>query len=61
MEMKGYRITGLLGPKHLRGEHHSLKFRPTVFWGAISFAGQMLVSGTPKKAAAILCVKELSG
>jgi hypothetical protein len=60
MEKLGYRVTGQLGPKKLRGEYHRLKRRPDVFWGLVSFAGQVLWSQRhPKDAAAILCVKKL--
>ncbi len=62
MKQLGYQVIGLLGPKKLRGEYHRLKHRPDIFWGMISFAGQVLWSKRhPKSAAAILCVKEISG
>ena len=61
MEKLGYRVTGLLGPKKLRGEYHRLKRRPDVFWGVVSLAGQIFWSKRhPKDAAAILAVKELA-
>lgn len=56
----GYRVTGLLGPKKLRGEYHSLKKRPAAFWGIVSLAGQCFWTKThPETAAAIFCVKNL--
>jgi SAM-dependent methyltransferase len=62
MEKLGYRVTGLLGPKNLRGEYHALKRRPAVFWGIASLIGQCLWSRHhPAQAAAILCVKSLPG
>ena len=62
MEQLGYHVTGLLGPKKLRGQYHRLNRRPNVFWGMVSFAGQVLWSKShPKNAAAILCVKNISG
>ncbi len=61
MEQKGYQVTGLLGPKSLRGEYHALKYRPAAFWALASMAGQFLSSkNNPAKAAAILCVKNLT-
>ena len=61
MEKLGYRVTGLLGPKKLRGEYHRLKRRPDVLWGLVSLAGQLFWSRRhPQDAAAILCVKELA-
>jgi hypothetical protein len=60
MEKLGYCVNGQLGPKNLRGEYHRLRYRPDVFWGLVSFVGQVLWSKrNPKDAAAILCVKEL--
>jgi ubiquinone/menaquinone biosynthesis C-methylase UbiE len=60
MKRLGYRVYGQLGPKKLRGEYHRLKYRPNVFSGMVSFAGQMLWSKRhPQSAAAILCVKKL--
>jgi hypothetical protein len=58
----GYRVTGLLGPKRLRGEYHVIKKSPRVFWGMISlFEHFVWTRSHPGKAAAILCVKDLSG
>ena len=59
-EMKGYgyRVTGLLGPKGLRGEMGVLKRRPKVFWGLVSMLGHFFwTRHAPDKATAILCVK----
>lgn len=57
----GYRVSGLLGPKRLRGEYHVLKNKPRVFWGLVSLSEHFLwTRNHPEKAAAILCVKELT-
>ena len=57
----GYRVFGLLGPKRLRGEYHMLKGRPRVFWSMVSLCGHALwTRNHPEKAAAILCVKDLT-
>lgn len=57
----GYRVTGFLGPKKLRGEYHALKRRPRVLWAVISLIGHFLwTRNHPEKAAAILCVKNLA-
>ncbi len=62
MNNYGYRVTGLLGPKKLRGEHHALKSRPRIFWGIVSLFGHFLwTRNHPEKAAAILCVKDVTG
>ena len=61
MEQYGYRVIGTLGPKALRGELHSLKGRPKIFWGVVSLLGHFLWSRwVPAKSAAILCVKTKS-
>jgi SAM-dependent methyltransferase len=58
----GYRVTGLLGPKRLRGEYHVIKKSPRVFWGGVSMLEHILwTRNHPEKAAAILCVKDLTG
>jgi hypothetical protein len=58
MEKLGYTVTGLLGPKKLRGEMHVLKGRPRAFWAIISLLGHFLwTRWSPANAAAILCVK----
>lgn len=57
----GYRVTGFLGPKKLRGEYHALKRRPRIFWAIVSLAGHWLwTRNHPEKAAAILCVKDVA-
>jgi len=61
MRRHGYHVTGLLGPKKLRGEYHSLKGHPRAFWGMVSLMGHFFSTRNhPEKAAAILCVKTLS-
>ncbi len=62
MRVRGYKVTGSLGPKVLRGEYHALKGRPLLFWGAVSMAGHLIYSKRhPESSAAILCVKQLAG
>jgi SAM-dependent methyltransferase len=61
MNNYGYKVTGLLGPKKLRGEYHAIKGRPRIFWGVVSLFGHFLETRNhPEKAAAILCVKDLT-
>ena len=60
MERLGYRVTGQLGPRNLRGPYHAVKHSPAAFWGLISLAGQFTHSKHhPAEAAAILCVKTI--
>ena len=62
MRKYGYDVIGLLGPKKLRGEYHGIKGRPRVFWGIVSLFGHFLwTRNHPEKAAAILCVKDVTG
>ena len=62
MRNHGYDVTGLLGPKKLRGEYHAIKGRPRIFWGLVSLFGQIVwTRNHPEEAAAILCVKVLRG
>ena len=62
MKSHGYEVIGLLGPKGLRGEGHVLKRKPRFFWAIISFIGQIAWTRRhPDRAAAILCVKNLTG
>ena len=62
MNNYGYGVIGLLGPKKLRGEYHAIKGRPRIFWGIISLFGHFLwTRNHPEKAAAILCIKDLTG
>jgi hypothetical protein len=59
MEKYGYNVIGLLGPKKLRGEYHTL-MRPAILWGPVSLLGHFLwTRWHPQRAAAILCVKAL--
>lgn len=61
MKLRGYKVSGMLGPKCLRTEHYALKYRPAFFWGMIGLASDILwFRFRPKKAAAILCVKLLA-
>ncbi len=58
MRQQGYRVTGVLGPKSLRGEYHNLKRSPEWLWGSVSLLGQICYANwAPSRAAAIICVK----
>lgn len=58
MRKLGYAVTGILGPKSLRGEYHMLIRKPKLFWGIVSLLGHFLQTrANPEKATAILCVK----
>lgn len=58
MQQYGYEVIGMLGPKKLRGEFHSLKGRPKPLWAIISLLGHIFWTRRhPAQAAAIFCVK----
>lgn len=60
LRKRGYRVTGLNGPKILRADHHRLRFRPAVFWAPVSRISQRLwCRKHPETAAALLAVKEI--
>jgi len=57
---RGYRVSGLLGPKVLRGQHHALTRRPAVGWGLVSLLGHFLwTRRRPEAAAAMFCIKNI--
>ncbi|TND08095.1 MAG: hypothetical protein FD123_2649 [Bacteroidetes bacterium] len=58
MQKLGYRVNGINGWKPLRGEFAVVKWWPKVLWGRVSLMTQNLTYERPKKAFAILCVKE---
>jgi len=60
MKKLGYRVLGVYGDKLLRGKAHGLRFRPRIVWGIISELTQRLYARScPKRAAAILCIKNI--
>ena len=61
MRTYGYSVTGLLGPKALRGEYHVIKKKPRAFWAVVSLLGHFTwTRNHPEQAAALLCVKKLA-
>jgi SAM-dependent methyltransferase len=58
MRRLGYHVSGVLGPKGLRGEYHKLTWKPAAVWGLVSLVGHFAVTHwVPSWAEAILCVK----
>ena len=56
----GYRVIGIIGLRHLRTEHHRLRFSPEPLWAVVSWLTQHLACRyCPTMAAAILCIKDL--
>ncbi|HMP81989.1 MAG TPA: class I SAM-dependent methyltransferase [Verrucomicrobiota bacterium] len=62
MKSLGFDVTGILGPKRMRGEYHRLKWKPKFLWGIVSLVAHFVwTRWRPSSAAAILCVKTLKG
>ena len=59
-EMKnlGYKVFGLRGYKYLRGDYATIKFKPWVLWGALSFMSEFLFFFFPKNSYHIFCIKD---
>jgi len=58
----GYRVTGVLGPKWLRGQFHQIRWRPRFFWNLVSWALHLVwARWRPSSAVALLCVKDKGG
>lgn len=60
LRTQGYAVQGLLGWSKLRGEYHMLKYRPRIFWGAVSLLTQQWTRWHPEHAASMIAVKRLS-
>lgn len=60
MKRKGYQVFGIYGPRILRGERHKIKFRPEFFWTIVSELIQWsFIYNNPRKATALLCIKDI--
>lgn len=55
----GYRLTGVGGWKHLKGERGIPRFRPIQFWGPLSLWTQPLFEGHPDHAFHLFAVKQI--
>lgn len=56
----GYEVYGALGAKWLRGEKHTLKYKPKIISGLISEFTNLYIINRPELASALLCIKKLS-
>jgi hypothetical protein len=62
MRELGFTVFGMQGPKFLRGEYHQHRIRPRVLSGVLSVIGHYVYTRAhAEQAAAILCVKDVSG
>lgn len=57
LRTRGYAVQGLLGWSKLRGECHTLKFRPRMVWGTVSLLTQQWTRQRPEYAASMFAVK----
>lgn len=57
---QGFDVVGVNGHKALRGEKATLRYRPRLFWGAVSeLTHHTFTRNHPEHAYALFCVKEL--
>jgi hypothetical protein len=62
MRRRGFRVQGMHGHRALRGEAHRLRVRPRALGGILAVASHHLYTRShPEVAAALLCIKQLSG
>jgi len=56
MRARGYRVLGMYGPKSLRGDYNSVKYKPRAFWVLVTLGMHFLHTRTrPEKSASIFC------
>lgn len=56
----GFKVIGMFGDKVLKGEGYGLRYKPKILWALVSELTQYLyVKHYPKRAAALLCIKNL--
>ena len=58
-QSRGYKLYGMRGLKYLLGEHASLKYKPWIFWGVVSFLSQFIVYYIPQLSFEPMAVKEM--
>ncbi len=59
LEKLGYSVYGLRGLKYLRGENASIKFKPWIFWGILSFISEILLFMSPSLSFDLYATKTL--
>lgn len=58
-QKRGYRVFGLRGPRWLRGEYASIKYKPWFFWGLVAFLTEPFYVFFPKSAYHLFAVKNI--
>ncbi len=59
LQEMGYAVNGLRGLKWLRGEHANIRFRPWLFWGALSFISEFIFYNFTQLSFDLFAVKEI--
>ncbi|HWA51990.1 MAG TPA: methyltransferase domain-containing protein [Patescibacteria group bacterium] len=57
-ERMGYKVYGLRGPKCIRGEYATIKYKPWILWGLIVFLTEPLFYFWPQASFDLFAVKE---
>jgi SAM-dependent methyltransferase len=60
MAARGYRVTGMLGLKCLRGEMAKIRWRPSLLWHSLSLLSQLFTEKMPSWSFGLFCVKHIS-
>lgn len=61
MKALGFKVIGMHGPKKLRGEYHNHKIKPAALGGIVcQLCHWAWTRNHPEKAAAIMCIKDVS-
>lgn len=60
MKQLGYKAYGLRGIKFVRGEWATIKYKPWLFWGAISFLSEPLLYYFPSLSYHLFAIKKIS-
>lgn len=60
LEACGYKVYGLLGLKYIRGEFATIKFKPWIVWGFISFITEPILYYFPSLSFSLFAVKDVS-
>lgn len=56
---RGYMVFGLRGLQQLRDDHASIKYRPWIFWGAVTLITELLFFFSPRLSFDLFAVKKL--
>lgn len=55
----GYKVYGLRGLRMLRDDHASIKYRPWLFWGFVSFLSEIIFYPFPEVCFDVIAVKNI--